>query len=155
MKRGTYEDEEWKRERSSFKNYSYARSLISDHINNKSQMNNNEVSKFLGAFALTLLFYGVSIGASFGLFYLKRYFVEQFINSSALILMHNLVNLIDVIKILVMDWLYAKMAVRFVNWIDPKYMQQFEKYLITLIVFFSLLNNYFVLIVIVFFKKTL
>lgn len=58
----------------------------------------------------------------------------------------------EVIKIILFDYLYYYIAVYLVEWIDPKYTYEFESILIGLITLFGVLNNYFMIFFIILFK---
>ena len=147
------------KERLDFKNYNYKRSLINDFMNNKDNQKRNQFFKFVAAIVLTLLFYSTSLGISIGLFYLKAYFIDvvfKDIKDNGIIrYQHNIVNLVENIKIYIYDWVFYKIAIILVKWIDPKYMKEFERYLIYLLTIFGLLNNFFVLLFIFYLKTTL
>jgi len=67
---------------------------------------------------------------------------------------HNIVNILETIKIELGDYLFEKLAVILVFWIDPKYIEDFEKKLIILLSLFGILNNYFIYVFIFFFKES-
>ena len=147
------------KERLNFKNFTYKRSLVDDFLNNKANQTDKQSRKFLVAIFVTFLFYGVSFGISIGLFYLKDFIIEKIGSSDSdgvliafLRYKQNIINTVEVLKVYFLDRVFYHIAMNLCIWIDPKYMKEFEKYFIFLLSLFGILNNFFIIVFIFFFR---
>ena len=145
------------KERVNFHGYVYKRDLESDHMNNKENIVWRLNLRIIACVFITLFIYAVSLGISFGLFYAKKAVINSLdnVNEDWAYLNHNIINSIEVLKIMFFDFIFYKVAVKMVLYINPKYMHDFERYVINFISIFSLMNNLFVIVIIVFFKDSI
>lgn len=149
-----YENSLEDRQRVNFKNAIVSRSLVNDFVNSKQPDYTIINLKLFLVFLATLACYAVSLGCTIGLFYLKNYTVEKLPDEDWAYINQNIANGIEVVKIIVFDYLFYKLAIKMVAWVDPKYMTEFDNFLIVIVMTFSILNNYFILILIIFIKSS-
>ena len=144
-----------KTERVNFKSHYFERSFENDDMNSKTQQSGVVVFKFVISLLATLLFYGVGFGATIAIFYLKNFvtgnnsnmFVEDYVY-----LNQNVVNIIEIIRMLLWDAMFRLIAIKLMNWVSPKFVEDYEFYLIYLWVIFTFFNHFFILLTIIFFK---
>ena len=140
--------------RVNFKNAVIVRSLADDFVNSKEANYTRVYLRLFAVVVLTILCYGVSFAATIGLFYLKDYTVEHLPDENWAYINQNIANGIEILKIIVFDEVFYRLAIRMITWVDPEYMHDFDNYLISVVMLFSLLNNYFILVVIIFLKSS-
>lgn len=137
-----------------FNSFNYKRSLFDDFINNKSQFTKKTRAKIFAAMLITLLCYGVSFGLMIGVFYLKNYILDLWEGSDTKVFSgkQNVINLIEIFKIIIFDLIFKRIARKLSLWIDFKYNRDFENFYIIFVSFFSFLNNFFPIFFIFLFK---
>ena len=84
-----------------FEKFIYKRSFITDFINNKETDEKLLYRKFYFSIFLTIILYGLSFGASIGLFILKNYLIDEvltFNDFNYISIKHNIINIIEIIK---------------------------------------------------------
>lgn len=142
------------KQRISFGKATIKRSLIDDFVNSK-QVNYTLVYlKLFVVGLITIACYAASLGATIGLFYFKNYTVRVLPDENYAYINQNIANGIEILKIIVFDQLFYRLAIRMIMWVNPKYLHEFDNFLILVVMAFSIMNNYFVIILIVFIKSS-
>ena len=147
-----FEETLGKKARLDFKNYKYKRSLTDDFVNSKQPHYTKIYSKLILAMFITLVCYGVSFGASLGIFYLKSVTVNSLNDENWIFLNQNIANVIEVLKIIFFEYIFYFIAIRLVLFVDPKYVSEFDQFLIMIVMLFNFLNNFGIIAFIMFIK---
>ena len=147
---------ELKTERVSYKTKINERSLVSDEMNAKKNESFKSILKLIVCFLIMLIFYGMGFAVTIGLFFMK----DRIVNSGILIddyayINQNITNLVEVIRMTLWDIIFRKMAIYLVDWVNPKYVEDYQKYLVSLMTVFTFFNHFFVIFTIMFFKEDL
>lgn len=153
LKTGTFEDENYK-ERVGFKYPIYERSLINDHLNNKRNEDWVLYSKLVISILITFICYGISFGITIGFLFAKNAIIDNIgINEDWLYINHNIMNILEIVKMQIFDIIFYNLAIKLILWVDPKFMKEFENYLIMLLTIFAFFNHFFIMILLIFFKS--
>lgn len=144
-------------ERVLFKSKNYERFLTTDEVNAKSQNALIIALKLLVSFVIALLFYGVGFAITIGLFFAKNAVINSSIATENYVYInHNVINFFEIVRMMVWDFIFRRIAVKLMSkFINPKYVEDYQNFLIYLISFFTIFNHFFVLMVIVFFKGSM
>lgn len=146
-----------KTERIRFKSKQYERSLITDELNDRVE-NQLWVGLKLGLlFLFSMVFYGAGFAATIGIFYAKNAVIRSSLPyDNYVYLNHNFMNAVEIIRMMIWDFMFRRISVKLMNrFVNPKYVEDFQNFLIYLLFVFSLFNHFFVLIAILFFKNKL
>ena len=153
IRSGSFKDDRNK-ERIGFKNPIYKRSLITDNLNSRTSNAAGLFFRTIASYLCCLLIYGVSFGLTVGIFFIKSAVYRAFpFHEEYVYLDQNIINLLEILKMICFDRLFKMVAVKLVTWVNPKYVREFETIIIRLMTIFGFLNHFWVIIVLVFFKS--
>lgn len=144
-------------ERVLFKSKEYERFLTTDEVNAKSQHALAIALKLLITFCIALLFYGAGFAVTIGLFYAKNAVIRSSMPvENYVYLNHNVINFFEIVRMMIWDFVFRRVAVVLMTkFVNPKYVEDYQNFLIYLLSFFTLFNHFFILMVILFFKGSM
>lgn len=145
-------------ERSKIREYFYERSLVTDELNTKTKSQSVVNVRFALAVGVTLLMVAVSVGLSMSILEIKRVFIDLIDYEEDILYLPfdigralTAANLIEIIKISLLDWGFFHLNLFMVKKIDPIWKSEFEKQFIVLNFIFTIFNHFGVIFLIRFY----
>lgn len=130
------------------------RSLVNDNQNSRKESKFLIKLKLIISFTVMLIFYGMGFGITIGIFFAKNAVVKSNLFSDNYIYFNqNCINFFEIVRMIFWDLIFRKLAVKLISWVDPKYSDDYQIYLVYLLASFAFLNHFFVLFAIIFFKQ--